>query len=555
MKKNILAENMLRFGVKNLTEEQIKKLQEQQEDPEEPTTTTKRSISINTTGKQNFLQKILNRQRGGFMGGISYTKIKEKNISLDTAEDVFEKMADDLGEKFTSLPAENQMILAEGFYELLSAGLEAEYFQELSKKAQKPYKQIKNFFKKSQRWKFTSQAPEEDLATQKIKITTPYKDQDGNPIVTDEFIQESEQEFSSLINQMNEYNGAASTIAGEKTILIQVEQDTGMPFGTEGQKPRLSSYTTWQSKPLKKIKTSESTEYGIRSGTIKIPRDFTTFAAGKVEPIGRLVNTILKEVRTAKYTLFDSKGKNVGTMTGQQIVNGGGTLKVNYMKVIGSASNYWNDKTDFTHDNNGNQVKQSGQLAANRTTEFPGLTQNNYNLAVRRLKKLTTAIKNGLKTEAPWLELTNLEIQEEARITDTGGVLDGDPDALPNAGQYADVELSIVGKTTFAKVTPGTTKLKGELSTLKIGLMYTGKIGTSRKISFGLAGGGFDEAQLMRPKPIITAIGSFFHKLRKGKTALTPQPWHMKGLSKGSHDRRTDRNVKRGASAGYAGRN
>jgi hypothetical protein len=82
MKKleNIIAENLLRFGVKNLSEsnkEIIKKINEQEEEP--GTVTKKKSIGFNTTGGERNRNWVRGKDRKDAMGGITYTVTKEKD--------------------------------------------------------------------------------------------------------------------------------------------------------------------------------------------------------------------------------------------------------------------------------------------------------------------------------------------------------------------------------------------------------------------------------------------------------------------------------------------
>ena len=218
MKKleQLIAENLLRFGVKNLSddvEKQIKQISEQIEggpDEEDPTVTKGKSIGFQTDRQRN---RVRGKAKGQMAGGIDYSVTKENDIELVSANDMLAKMTKDLAdsEEYQKLSIDVKTRLADGYYNALLSILNSDFIQKLSQ-AQK--RDLKKFFRKSQRWNFITHPLMED-ENLRFKIQS-------NTELTPEQIKEAGVIMNQAVNDINVANSEAGTITADQANGIRI---------------------------------------------------------------------------------------------------------------------------------------------------------------------------------------------------------------------------------------------------------------------------------------------------------------------------------------------
>lgn len=540
MKKleQIIVENILRFGSKNLSNDNIDFIKNLNEQEEEPGTVTKsRGIGFQTPGTRN---KIRGVQKGGAIGGINYTVTKEKDIDLVTPADMLNKINSDLNDsddyKKLSIDIKNQ--LADGYYNALLTILNSEIVQKLSQ-AQK--RDLKKFFRKSQRWAFeTYELSDEDILKIKLQSTNELSDQQ---------LKEAASIISTSLNDLNIANSTAGTISSNTANSIRIYEND-LEFITRDKDP-LSTILVNIEKGLgqKTLKTAQSIAI-IKPVTLTIPKNTKVFPVNKfaVTEAANMANTIKNQILNNIFSV--TEGKQVITKSGRDIVDAGGVLKVNTMNTISSASNFYGGITDFSHSNDGTAKKSFDSID---NTSGSG---KNKKLARQRNSTLQSAIITELR-KVNWLDLSQTTFTNDVRITDTGGVIDENPSknksTHPNPGQYGQLELSISGQIEYQQDKPGSYSRSASFRQFGIRLRYIGKRETERSLQMGLITGGKDKAQLVKARPIKTALENLGMILTTddGQTKLTSNPGSLKVGGDTWHNRRTNQNVRKGASGGY----
>ena len=119
-------------------------------------------------GEKDF--NIRGRQRSASTAALSFDYEKELDKGLDTAGDVLSKMLNEIDDDiFKKLTPETKNMFAEGFYNAIE-GLIAG--QKVNKEDKDAVKKIRKFFKKSQRWQFTTQSLPEEVETVKVSVNS-----------------------------------------------------------------------------------------------------------------------------------------------------------------------------------------------------------------------------------------------------------------------------------------------------------------------------------------------------------------------------------------------
>ena len=501
MKKleHLIAENLLRFGVKNLTESaetQIKQLSEQIEggpDEEDPTVTKSKSIGFKTDRQRN---RVRGKEKGQMVGGIDYSVTKENDIELVSANDMLAKMSKDLAdsEEYQKLSIDIKTKLAEGYYNALLSILNSDFIQKLSQ-AQK--RDLKKFFRKSQRWNFIA-APlmEDENLRFKIQSNT-------------ELTPEQEKEAGVIINQtvtdINIANSTAETIIAQQANGIRIFEGD-LEYINRTKDP-LTTIMLLIEKGFgqKQLKAPASNTF-IKPITLTTPINTEVFKTGKfdVKAAGAMVKNIQTQILNQQFTVRD--GKTSVTKTGQEIVNGGGRFTINTFNVISSASNYWAGVTDYSHENDGTDVKDF------KSIDSSGSSGKNKNLAITRNRMLQNAVALELN-KIPWMNMDTVDVFNDVRVTNTGGKVDDGPDdtgrdksKFPKPGQYAQFELTIGGAITYSEEKPGVYSNSGSFNQFQIKLQYIGKRETKRSLTASLITTGATKATIVKARPIKTAF-------------------------------------------------
>lgn len=538
MKKlqQIIAENMLRFGSKNLSEnnvDAIKKLNEQQEDGpgDDGTVTKSKGVGFQTPGRRNRMRGV---SKGGAIGGINYTVTKEKDVELVTPTDMLNKMQSDLAESedYKKLSIDIKNSLAEGYYNVLLEILNGKAVENLSGKAGRD---IRKFFRKSQRWAFEPmETNEENL---KIKLTS-------NKELTEQELQEASNIISNSLNDLNIANSTAGTIAANMCNTARIYENDLEFISTK--KDPLTTILVNIEKGLgqKKVKDERIVAF-IKPVTLEIPKNTKVFAVGKfqVTEASKMANDIVNQILNNTFSV--TEGKITITKTGREIIDGGGVFKVTNLNTISSASNFWGGATDFSHENNGNEVKPFDSISST------GNSGKNKKLAKDRNKSLTDAVVLELR-KRKFLDLSQINYTREVRVTDTGGFVDENPkkdkNTHPNPGQYGQLGLSIGGEIEYQETKPGVYTKNAEFHPFGIRLRYIGKRDTERQLTAGLITGGKDKAQILKAKPIRTALQNLGVRMtdgQPGKPIFKQDIWAPKTGGDTWHDRRNRQNQKK----------
>jgi hypothetical protein len=506
--KRILKENLIRFGTKNLSEEQKNKLLEF--DPNDDGVVTKQGgFGVRKKGTHN---RIAGVQRGGFMGGVSYHLTREKDVDLKTVGDILSKMNKDLSDSagYKKIPAETRNMLAQGFLDALTTLLTKEPIANLERKANRD---LKKFFKKSQRWRFIAEdQPNLDIA---FKIESERKS-------TPEELKQAAEALDMTLLGINKANCSGQTIMANQAYGIELIDGTINP--KLNNKAPLSTMLPYIDIAFKQIQTGkEEGQSYVQPITLTTPRNTKVFPTGislftpaeASKMINSIVNQITKTQFTVNITLPGGKTKSVSE-SGGDIINRGGKFKINALNVISSASNKWGKPVDFSHDNAGNEVKDFASV------DNSGPSGKNKRLAEKRNLALTNAIIAELK-QIPWLivNLDQYDISKEIRITDTEGKTDpekkDDPAKYPNPGQYAEFEISIGGSIDYEYTKQAKFANKGSFKVLGVTMIYVGRKKTKLTIDAGFAWGGVEKAQDVRVQPIKTLLQNLALRLTHDK--------------------------------------
>lgn len=539
MKKleQIIAENMLRFGSKNLSESDKKIINNLNEQEEDPTVTKSKSIGFKTEPRRNRMRGV---QKGGAIGGATYTVTKEKDIDLVTSADMLNKMNTDLTEsedyKKLSIDIKNQ--LATGYYDALLTILNSDVIKKLS---QSQKRDLKKFFRKSQRWAFEAyELSEEDTLKIKLQSTNELSDQQ---------LKEAASIISISLNELNAANATAGTISDNTANSIRVYEND-LEFITRQKEPLSTILVNIEKGLGQKTLKAAQTVGVIKPVTLSIPKNTKVFPVNKfaVTEAANMAKSIENQILNNMFSV--TEGKQIITKSGRDIVEAGGVLKVNTMNTISSASNFYGGVTDFSHSNDGNKVKSYDSI------DNSGGSGKNKKLAQQRNTSLQEAIRLQLQ-KVSWLDLSQTTFTNDVRITDTGGVIDENPtrnkSTHPNPGQYGQLELSLSGQIEYQKDQPGSYSRSASFRQFGIRLRYIGKRETERSLTMGLITGGKDKAQLVKARPIKTALQNLGMILTTDKddVRLKSNPNSLKGGGDNWHNRRTNQNVRKGASGGY----
>lgn len=547
MKKiqNIIAENLIRFGAKNLSkeaEEHLKQLSEQIEGgpDDDPTVTKSKSVGFKTDPKRNRVRGV---QRGSVIGGIDYSVTKEQDIELISTNDMLSKMANDLAdsEEYQKLSIDIKTKLAEGYYNALLSILNSDFIQKLSRAQSRD---LKKFFRKSQRWNFIMQPLMEDEDLR-------FKIQSNNPL-TPEQIKEAGMIINQAVTDINVANCDAGTISADEANGIRIFNGE-LEYMSRKKAPLSTILVSIEKGFGQKQMKAPQTDTFIQPITLTTPINTEVFATGKfnVSAAGAMVKNIQQQILNQQFTV--TKGKTSVTQTGQQIVDGGGKFNINVFDVISSASNYWAGVTDYSHENDGSEVKDF------KSVDTSGSSGKNKNLAITRNRMLQNAVATELN-KISWLNLTTVKVVNDVRVTNTGGKVDNDPNPeksrdkskYPNPGQYAQFKLTIGGEISYSQEKPGVYTNSGAFGQYQIILQYVGKRETERSLTASLITSPGSKAQIVKARPIKAAFENLGIMLTNdGGATLKHNPDALRIGGSNWHDRRTRQNVRTGASGGY----
>ena len=427
-------------------------------------------------GEKDF--NIRGRQRSASTAALSFDYEKELDKGLDTAGDVLSKMLNELDDEiFKKLTPETKNMFAEGFYNAIE-GLIAG--QKVNKEDKDAVKKIRKFFKKSQRWQFTTQALPEEVETVKVSVNST------GDIST---LEELNKVMVNEVYGLNESNSQTGTILSKQGSYFYFDKKEKDVSSNVVNKPVLSAIFAAASKPLTTKELSPEDKYAtFASFDVVIPRIPGTYTEGSSDPKGFLsgmMKTILEKVYSTSVSFNDGDPE----ITVKEMIECGenncdSQYKINVVgaSIISSASNTWvnGEKLDFTHENNGKKIKDISGISNK------GNNSKNLKLAKERANKLIQTVLTDV-SKTPGIKLStsfdwSSDIDMEIRITDTGGQIDKTRTAeFPNPGQYSEIVLEFSVSKFKEKTISASNQLKGEIQQKLIVLKYVGK-----------QGGGFD---------------------------------------------------------------
>jgi hypothetical protein len=442
---------------------------------------------------------------------LDYKKYREIDKELNSGSDLLEKMNNEIGNNkdWAMIPPNVKSALANGFNEFLQVAMSSEYLKSLSRKKRRD---LRKFFKKSQRWRFQiadlknnlSEPEEGKKRASKIKpeLTVTFPQGEGAP--TEEQIQA---EIRATLNEINAANCEGSSIASNQcnalvgqTLTVTEEDGTSytlvQPVVRGVDKGALQTAVVYEMVTPKTYKRSEGGAYFIQdTKEIVIPNESSGFKAGSdvvdTTYVDKTVQKIYDQLMDTTFELKDDKtGKVIITKTGRDIVddiNSGlksSGIVFEFMDTTSSASNVWSGKKalDFTHKNDGTKVKNLDDLP---TT---GEDKSNTNLAIRRNKNLTASVLSALDKLPGIKRYSDFKLSQELRITDTGGKSDENRDTStnPNPGQYAGFKVGFMAYAEEGVVKNPKTGVKGKVGQSLIKLVWVGAPDTGVEINFDI---------------------------------------------------------------------
>lgn len=443
--------------------------------------------------------------------GIDYKRYKEIDKELNSASDLLEKMNEDIGgnKDWSMIPPNVKSALANGFNEFLQVASNSEALKNLFK-TRKERRDLRKFFKKSQRWKFQivdlknnlTEPEEGKKRASKIKpeLTVTYPQGEGAP--SEEEIQT---QIRETLNEVNMANCEGSAIAAPSCNALvgqsfTVNEDDGtsytlvQPVVREVTKGALQTAVVYEMITPATYKRSDAGVWQLQDDKeIVIPNEDSGFAAGsdKVNTtyVDKVVQNIYNQLMNTTFDLKDKKtGKVLVSKTGRDIVEDiaggltGSKIVFQSIDTISSASNVWSGKKplDFTHKNDGTKVKEFSELP---TT---GEDKSNLNLAIKRNNNLTMAVMSALSHMPGIKTYSDFEYSQEVRVTDTGGKTDENRDksTYQNPGQYAGFKATFHAYVEEGIVKAEKKGVKGKLGQSLIKLVWIGKKDTGIDLNF-----------------------------------------------------------------------
>ena len=440
---------------------------------------------------------------------LDYKKYREIDKELNSGSDLLEKMNNEIGNNkdWAMIPPNVKSALANGFNEFLQVAMSSEYLKSLSRKKRRD---LRKFFKKSQRWRFQivdlknnlSEPEEGKKRASKIKpeLTVTFPQGEGAP--TEEQIQA---EIRATLSEINAANCEGSAIASNEcnalvgqTVTVTEDDGTSytlvQPVVRGVDKGALQTAVVYEMVTPTTYKRSEGGAYFIQdTKQIVIPNESSGFKAGSdvvdTTYVDKTVQTIYDQLMNTTFELTDENTKKViVTKTGRDIVDDinaglkGSAIVFEYMDTTSSASNVWsgNKALDFTHKNDGTKVKNLNDLP---TT---GEDKSNTNLAIRRNKNLTAAVLAALDKLPGIKRYSDFKLSQELRVTDTGGKIDDtrDKSKYPNPGQYGGFKVGFMAYVEEAVVKKEKTGVKGKIGQSLIKLVWIGAPDTGVEFNF-----------------------------------------------------------------------
>jgi hypothetical protein len=412
-----------------------------------------------------------------FGAGITASYYQEVDVNLETAQDILNKMNEELsGDIYNQIPNNIKRQLSEGYFESLITASNSQYLKDLSRKKKRDFRK---FFLKSQRWQFKIG----DLGGEYNSIIDINLPTNKDNMTLDSVKKNTE----SLLNQINELNASSANILSNQcnALIGKEEKVSGVKIltaeSTAYNKEPLSTVFVFTDKPpVEYVVSPESTSRTSNEVVVDIPKMETNFSAGvsKDENFARKVVDLIYEELMEKE--FSIEGM---TKTGKQIVderesgNLTSGIYLDFIETTSSASNTWTgeDVLDYTHENNGKEVKKIEEL------DKKGNNQKNIKLAYDRNTFLTSAVISGLRKKPGILSgerSTSVDYVQNVRVTNTDGLLDVDAKKKGlKPGQYAGFTLKFSSVLYVTKVKEEKTKAKSQLTQKLITLEWVGKKG------------------------------------------------------------------------------
>jgi hypothetical protein len=459
-----------------------------------------KTLNLGFNYNKNDKPRAWGKHGGGAMGGISAKLYTETNLELETSDQLLIKMNKELSsnEEYSKIPQEIKELLSKGFFEAILNASNSKHIKDLTAKYKK---NIKKFFRKSQRWEFVIA----DLPTQseeefpnKLNISVP---------TTESFTKDKlAQQTLDMITQVNTRNSSLDGILAKQCNALKeenVEKIKSVKTFAFNKQP-LSTVFVYEIKPPKEYIQSEGGfTYSENKVSVDIPNKETNFAAGKIkdenfarEIVDEIYNQLMSKV--FETTLIGKKVQK----TGKQIIDdfistGTGGIYINLIHTISSASNTWNTKDvlDFTHENDGTKVKEFSAL------ETKGNNGKNVKLSKDRNDYLTTAVIAALIRKPGIINIEDVQYSQDVRVTNTGGMLDKDAKVKGlKPGQYAGFKLEFDAMISLKEEKERKKLTQATLGQKLIELKWKGKFEGGFEIDFGIMfSGGEKNIILYRP--------------------------------------------------------
>jgi len=441
-------------------------------------------------------------KHGGSAGAylnLDYKTYKEIDVELKSGADLLAKMNENLAGKadWKKIPPDVKSMLANGFNDFIQTAAESEFIKKLSRQKRRD---LRKFFKKSQRWRFDivnlnnreEKGEGEKLGSKlKSELTVTFPQGEGAP--TEEQIQAEIRASLYEINVANSESGAIASTSCNGLVAenMTVTDEDGVTYtvtqaaNVKVQKLPLETAVVYEMVTPQTYKRVPGSYVMLQDDKeIVIPNEPSGFKAGSdavnATYVDSTVQKIYEQLMNTTFELKDNKtGKVMMTKTGRDIVEDSyegltsSTIILDYMDVISSASNVWSGKKlDFTHSNDGTKVKELNQLPTS------GNDKSNTKLAMDRNRNLTASVLAALEKLPGIKKSRDFELGQEVRITDTAGFPDGDknkPSTHPNPGQYAGFKIGFWATAEEKEVKAEKKGVKGKIGQSLIKLVWLGK--------------------------------------------------------------------------------
>lgn len=439
---------------------------------------------------------------GGAMGGISATFYTETNLQLETSDQLLIKMNNELSsnEEYSKIPQEIKELLSKGFFDAINNASNSKHIKDLTAKYKK---NIKKFFRKSQRWRFViADLPQQSQGDfpNELKISVPT----GKDFTKDNLAQQT----LDLITQVNTRNASLDGILAKQCNALKEDKEgqiKSVKSFAFNKQPLSTVFVYEIKKPKEYIQETAGFTYAENEVSVEIPNKQTNFVAGVYRDenfVREIVDDIYEQLMSKVFesTLLNKKIQKTGKQIVEDFISTGvGGIGITFINTISSASNTWDrkDVLDFTHENDGTKVKEFSAL------ETEGNNKKNMNLSKKRNDYLTSAVIAGLIRKPGIIKREDVQYSQDVRVTNTKGMYDEDAKKQGlNPGQYAGFKLNFDATISTKEEKEEKKVTQATLGQKLIELKWEGKFDGGFNIDFGLVFAG-GEKNIILYSPLI----------------------------------------------------